>query len=101
MEALHDGEAGGHYGVDNTVRKILDVGYWWPTLYKDVFTFVRGCDPCQRAGRPHKTQMHPLHPILPLAPFEKWRIDYIGPIIPVTQYRRNRYILLATDYATT
>ncbi|CAM6082357.1 unnamed protein product [Calypogeia fissa] len=43
--------------------------------------------------------MHPLHPILLLAPFEKWGIDYIGPITPVTQYRRNRYILLATDYA--
>ncbi|CAM6085159.1 unnamed protein product [Calypogeia fissa] len=27
MEALHDGEAGGHYGADNTVRKILDAGY--------------------------------------------------------------------------
>ncbi|CAM6098287.1 unnamed protein product [Calypogeia fissa] len=99
MEALHDGEVGGHYGADNTVRKILNAGYWWPTLHKDVFTFVRGCDPCQRAGRPHKTRMHPLHSILPLAPFEKWGIDYIGPITPVTQYRRNCYILLATDYA--
>ncbi|CAM6126878.1 unnamed protein product [Calypogeia fissa] len=27
MEALHDGEVGGHYGANNTVRKILDAGY--------------------------------------------------------------------------
>ncbi|CAM6082096.1 unnamed protein product [Calypogeia fissa] len=40
MEALHDGEAGGHYGAHNTVRKILDAGYWWPTLHKDVYTFI-------------------------------------------------------------
>ncbi|CAM6094034.1 unnamed protein product [Calypogeia fissa] len=44
--------------------------------------------------------MHPLHPILSLAPFEKWGIDYIGPITPVTPLRRNCYILLAMDYAT-
>ncbi|CAM6104288.1 unnamed protein product [Calypogeia fissa] len=44
--------------------------------------------------------MHPLHPILPLAPFEKWGIDYIGPITPVMPSRRSRYVLLATDYAT-
>jgi len=37
---------------------------------------------------------------LPLAPFEKWGIDFIGPITPVTKGRRNRYILLATCYLT-
>lgn len=32
-------------------------------------------------------------------PFEKWRIDFIGPI-DATSARRRRYIILATDYTT-
>ena len=41
----------------------------------------------------------PLTPIVPLVPFEKWSIDFIGSINPVSA-RKNRYIILATDYAT-
>jgi hypothetical protein len=40
-----------------------------------------------------------LTPIIPLAPFEKWGIDFIGPINPATT-RKKKYIILATDYAT-
>jgi transposase InsO family protein len=37
---------------------------------------------------------------LPLAPFEKWGIDYVGPIKPAARSSRAQYIILATDYAT-
>ncbi|CAM6094694.1 unnamed protein product [Calypogeia fissa] len=37
MEALHESEARGHYAQDITWRKILDAGYWWPTIHRDVF----------------------------------------------------------------
>jgi transposase InsO family protein len=100
MRAMHEEEAGGHYAKETTTKKILAAGYWWPTLHKDVYFFVRGCDPCQRVGKPAHSRHHPLTPILPLAPFEKWGIDFIGPITPVTRSGRNRYIILATDYAT-
>jgi transposase InsO family protein len=42
----------------------------------------------------------PLIPLLALAPFEKWGIDFVGPIAPATRHGRKRYILVATDYAT-
>lgn len=100
MRSLHEEYTGGHFASANTARKILDAGYWWPTIHKDVHQFVRSCDACQRTGKPLHSRHHQLTSILPLAPFEKWGIDFIGPITPVTKGRRNRYILLATDYCT-
>ena len=62
-------------------------------------SYVGSCDQCQRTGAPAFRNHWPLTPIVPLAPFEKWGIDFIGPINPVSA-RKNRYIILATDYAT-
>ena len=34
-------------------------------------------------------------------PFEKWGIDFIGPISPAVINSQARYIIVATDYFTT
>lgn len=74
-------------------------GYWYPSLFKDAFEYAKRYDPFQRIGKPTPTKAMPLVPLLALAPFEKWRIDFVGPIAPPTRKDRIRYILVATDYA--
>jgi hypothetical protein len=35
---------GRHFVVDITTKKIIDVIYWWPTLFKDIHEFCKSCD---------------------------------------------------------
>src|SRR5450759_4855007 len=99
IPALHSGPSGGHFAAITTVNRIRTAGYWWPYLIRDVKDYVRKCDQCQRTGAPSFRNHWPLTPIVPLAPFEKWGIDFIGPINPASS-RKKKYIILATDYAT-
>ena len=52
MSEAHAGVAGGHYAGKVTVRKILQVGLWWPTIHMDTKSLCRHCDICQRTGKP-------------------------------------------------
>lgn len=40
------------------------------------------------------------NPILPLEAFEKWGLDFVGPIEPAAHPSGNKYILVATEYCT-
>ena len=100
LEGCHLDSCGGHFAGDSTARKALMAGYWWPTMFTDAHQFARRCDPCQRIGRPTDTSAMPLVPILAQAPFEKWGIDFVGPIAPASRNGQKRYILVATDYVT-
>jgi hypothetical protein len=35
LKELHERVVGGHFAVEIIKKKILDVGYWWPTLFKN------------------------------------------------------------------
>ncbi len=48
MRKLREGPLRQHFAIEITQRKILDVGYWWPTIYKDVHDYYRYCDAYQR-----------------------------------------------------
>jgi hypothetical protein len=39
LQKLHGGIARGHLSFDTTLRKILDVGYWWLTMNRDVHKY--------------------------------------------------------------
>ena len=99
LQELHDGLAGGHYAIDATTHKILCVGYYWPTLFKDAHSYVRKCQVCQTASGRQKKLSLPLQPVNIDQPFDQWGLDIIGEIVPHSS-KHNRYILTATDYFT-
>eukprot|EP00253_Pinus_taeda_P034131 PITA_34131 len=99
VEELHDGPAGGHYARDATAHKILCVGYYWTTLFKDSHSYMRKCQVCQTiAGRQKKPSL-PLQPVNIEQPFSQWGLDIIGEIVPHSS-KQHRYILTTTDYFT-
>nr|GFA80224.1 reverse transcriptase domain-containing protein [Tanacetum cinerariifolium] len=48
LNACHSGPIGGHYGASYTAKKVFDLGFYWPSIYKDAFELVKRCDSCQR-----------------------------------------------------
>jgi hypothetical protein len=100
LAEAHEGIAGGHYAGKETTQKVLRVGLWWPTLHKYAKDYYSSCDVCQRVGKPSRRDEIPLAPQLNLQEFEKWAIDFVGPINPPGKHTGARYIITVTEYLT-
>eukprot|EP00253_Pinus_taeda_P030312 PITA_30312 len=94
----HDGPCGGHFAGKRTTFKILQASYCWPTLHQDVKRYISQCDQCQRMGKPTPEDEMPLQPQVTFEPFEKWAMDFVGPVNPPS--KQKQYIIMCTYYLT-
>lgn len=94
LEACHSSPVGGHHGGARTAHKILQCGYYWPTIYKDAHDYAAACDQCQRQGT--ITRRHEL-PMTPIIELDVWGIDFIGPFVSSCGMK---YILVVVDYVS-
>ena len=90
-------ECGRHFSGQRTTAKVLQSGFYWPTLFKDAHSFVKTCDRCQRIGNNSNKNEMPLISILEVELFDVWGIDFIGPF---PSSCGNKYILSAVDYVS-
>ena len=97
LQECHASLYGGHFVGDKTTHKILQSRFYWPTILKDSFEWVKLCDQCQRMGNISKRHEMPLHGILVVHLFDVWGIYFMGPF-PYSF--GNIYILLIADYVS-
>ncbi|XP_075079957.1 uncharacterized protein LOC142165263 [Nicotiana tabacum] len=84
-----------HQEAPWTAAKVLEAGFFWPTVFKDAHSWVKGCNECQRTGNISRRHEMPMNPIQEIEVFDVWGIDFMGPF--VSSYG-NKYILVAVDY---
>nr|GEU54953.1 reverse transcriptase domain-containing protein [Tanacetum cinerariifolium] len=95
LTACHSKPIGGHYGANYTAKKVFDLGFYWPTIYKDAFELVKNCDSCQRQGKFSQKDEMSQNAIQVCEIFNVWGIDFMGPF---PKSKGNKYILVAVDY---
>ena len=93
----HSTTYGGHHSVERTATKVLQSGFWWPTLFKDGQEFFRQYDKCQRTGNISKSNEIPLNGILEVEPFDYLGIDFMGPF---SSSYSDLYTLVCVDHVT-
>ena len=88
---------GGHFGPQRTAAKVLEAGFYWPTIFQDARKFVLTFDACQRSGNIAKKDEMLQAGILEVEIFDVWGIDFMGPF---PNSDGNKYILVYVDYVS-
>lgn len=97
LEFCHNEACGGHFGSKKTALKVLEAGFFWPSLFKDAADLCASCDRCQRSGNIGPRDQLPMHYVLNVEIFDVWGIDFMGPFPNSNGFI---YILLAVDYVS-
>ena len=97
IDKCHASPYEGHFAGERTTQKILQSGFYWPTLFRDCAEWVKHYDICQRMGNINRRNEMPLQEISLVQIFYIWGIDFMGPFPPSFG---NQYILLAMDYVS-
>uniref|UniRef100_A0A1S3ZKT0 Uncharacterized protein n=1 Tax=Nicotiana tabacum TaxID=4097 RepID=A0A1S3ZKT0_TOBAC len=82
MNEVHSGVCGPHMNGYVLAKKILRAGYYWLTMERDCFRFVRKCHQCQIHSDLIHSPPSELYPMSAPWPFVAWGMDVIGPIEP-------------------
>jgi hypothetical protein len=65
-------------------------------VHKDAKEYCETCDVCDRVGKPSRRDEILLMPKVNLHVFDKWIVDFIGPINPAARRSGSIYIITTT-----
>ena len=70
MKEFHKGDCGGHHSWKVTANKILRDGFYWPSIFSDVYKETTTCHQCHIFDGKRKLVPLPLNPISVEVPFQ-------------------------------
>nr|GEX45422.1 reverse transcriptase domain-containing protein [Tanacetum cinerariifolium] len=85
-----------HAGTRSVVAKALRIGYYWPTINKDVRTLIRACQDYQVHKPVPRNPQQQLTSIMSPWSFYKWGIDIAGPF--PKGLGKVKFLIVAIDY---
>lgn len=97
MRQMHEGQVGGHFGVERTVAR-LQTRYYWYRMREDVALWCSTCTSCAAKARPRKTPQAPMGTVRVGAPMERIALDIMGPLNE-TECKQS-FVLVIQDYFT-
>ncbi|GJY15976.1 reverse transcriptase domain-containing protein [Tanacetum coccineum] len=98
IREIHEGSCSMHAGLRSVVAKAMRLGYYWPTMHRDVRDMIRKCNDCQIHRPVPRNPQQTLTPITDPWPFYKWGI-YIASPFPEGP-RKVKFLIIAMDYFT-
>jgi len=97
LSSCHDQARGGHLSCRKTVAKVLQRGFYWPTLFMDAFDYCKSYPRCLKLVTISRRDMMALNPMIAVEIFDVCSIDFVGPF---SSSFENEYILLAVGYVS-
>nr|XP_025611672.1 uncharacterized protein LOC112705026 [Arachis hypogaea] len=98
LKEVHEGCCGHHIGGKALARKLIQAGYYWPSMMTDSKEFVKKCVKCQQNANFAKAPASELSLLTASRPFAQWGVDLLGPF-PVGP-GQVKYLIVAIDYYT-
>lgn len=98
LREAYEGGCAENAGARSLGRKVIRVGFYWPTMKKDAEEIVKKCDTCQRHSWQIHTPAAEMIAISSLCPFARWGIDIVGPFIKTKG--SNQFLVVVVDYFT-
>ena len=96
-KSIHDDTLAGHLGFKKSFDT-LRLHYYWPTMHKDLESYIETCPDCQMRKTPRLPKPGRMIPIVENRPFGTLAMDFLGPLPTTT--RGNTYVLVFTDLFT-
>jgi hypothetical protein len=88
----------GHIGARALAAKVLQQGFYCPSMIDDTAKLVSMYEDCQKFSHRSKAPAQPLQLIAPLWPLQRWGNDIVGKLTPVQG--NYTFIVVAVEYFT-
>ncbi|KAI3754656.1 hypothetical protein L1987_54443 [Smallanthus sonchifolius] len=98
IREVHEGICGTHSGPRSVVTKLMNLGYYWPTMHKDASKELHKCEGCQLHAPIKASPKHDRVTVTSAWPFYKWGMDIVGPFREARG--KVKFLLVAVDYFT-